>query len=313
MKKVVYNRYGGFDDLQMSEVDIPAIQPDELLIKVKAVAINPLDWKKLEGQLKIITGKKFPKGIGFDFSGVVEKAGNNATKFKAGDAVFGTLDAMKGEALSEYIVVRQDTICKMPENASFDAAAAILTAGTTAIHLLDKSRIKAGDELLINGASGAVGMMALQLASQKGVKVTAVASGAGLDYIQKWNPTATLDYKKDEVANTSIKFDAIFELAGSLPFSKARTLLKPNGICVSTLPTPVDMLKAFFNNLISTRKNIIIQAKPSQEIYSEISDWLIHHKVEMPIAKTFPIHEFKEAYRFAKKGGMIGKVVFTIQ
>ncbi|MBK8622327.1 MAG: NAD(P)-dependent alcohol dehydrogenase [Saprospiraceae bacterium] len=312
MKKVIYNRYGSFDDLQMAEVDIPGIQSDEFLIKVKAVAINPLDWKKLEGQLKIITGKKFPKGIAFDFSGIIENAGNNTTNFKTGDEVFGTLDAMKGEALAEYIVVKTESICKKPKNVSFETAAAILTGGTTAIFLLNKAKIKAGDEVLINGASGGVGMVALQVAKLKGAKVATVASGKGLDFIHKWHPDRTIDYKKDKVTNKPEKYDAIFELAGSLPFSQAKNLLKPNGIYVSTLPNPVDMIKAFFNNLFSAKKNIIIQAHPNQKIFNEISNWMSQNIVEMPVAKTFRIDEFKEAYHFAKKGGAIGKVVFTI-
>lgn len=313
MKKVIYNQYGSIDDLLMSDVEIPSIQEDELLIKIKAVAINPLDWKKLEGQLKIVTGKKFPKGIAFDFSGVVEKAGSISANFKAGDEVFGTLDAMKGEALAEYIVVKEETIYKKPENVSFETAAAILTGGTTAIYLMHKSKVKAGDSILINGASGGVGMVALQLAKIKGLKVTAVASGEGLEFIKKWNPDSTIDYKREKVMESKEKYDAIFELAGSLPFSNAKHLLKPNGTYVSTLPNPVDMLKAFFNNLFSAKKNIIIQATPTQEIFREINDWLSKNTVEMPIAKTFSINEFKEAYRFAKNGGAIGKVVFSIQ
>lgn len=312
MKKIIYNHYGSIDDLQMSEVEIPTIQADEFLIKVKAVAINPLDWKKLEGQLKIVTGKKFPKGIAFDFSGVVEKAGSNSTNFKIGDSVFGTLDAMKGEALAEYIVVKKEAICKKPENVSFETASAILTGTTTAIYLLEKSKVREGDEILINGASGGVGMLALQLAKLKGVKVTAVASGVGLNFIKRWNPESVIDYKQEKVTDNPKKYNAIFELAGSLPFSKAKDLLKPNGIYVTTLPTPVDMLKAFFNNLFSGKKNIVIQATPNQDILREINDLLNKNKVEIAIAKTFSINEFKEAYHFAKNGGAIGKVVFII-
>lgn len=175
------------------------------------------------------------------------------------------------------------------------------------------SKVKAGDSILINGASGGVGMVALQLAKIKGLKVTAVASGEGLDFIKKWNPESTIDYKREKVMESKEKYDAIFELAGSLPFGQGKLLLKPNGTYVSTLPNPVDMLKAFFNNLVSAKKNIIIQATPTQEIFSEISDWLSKNMVEIPIAKTFQINEFKEAYHFAKKGGAIGKVVFTVQ
>lgn len=313
MKKVIYNQYGSIEDLQMSEVDIPTVAADDILIKVKAVAINPLDWKKLEGLLKIITGKKFPKGIAFDFSGIVEKTGKSSTPYKKGDAVFGTLDAMKGEVLAEYIVVKRESIYKKPENVSFETAAAILTGSTTATYLLNKSKTKAGDEILINGASGGVGMIALQLAKIKKLKVTAVASGEGLNLIKKWNPDSYIDYKKEKFLHKTEKYDAIFELAGSLPFSKAKHLLKPKGIYVSTLPNPLDMLKAFFNNLFSSKKNIIIQATPTQEILTEISAWLYNNEVEIPIAKTFSIDDFKEAYHFAKKGGAIGKVVFIIQ
>lgn len=312
MKKVIYNRYGSIDDLQMIEVEVPAIREDEFLIKVKAVAINPLDWKKLEGQLKIVTGKKFPKGIAFDFSGVVERSGSGSGPFKAGDEVFGTLDAMKGEALADYIVVKKETIYRKPENVSFETAAAFLTGATTAHFLLNKSKIKSGDELLINGASGGVGMVALQLARLQGVKVTVVASGEGLGYIKRWAPDGFIDYKKEKVTDIPKQYNAIFELAGSLPFKTARHLLKSNGIYVSTLPNPIDMLKAFLNNLFSGKKNIIIQASPNQAILQEIHGLLSEKKVEMPIARTFLMSEFKEAYHFAKKGGVIGKVVFKL-
>ena len=186
MKKVIYNQYGSFDDLQMVEVDIPSIQPNELLIKIKAVAINPLDWKKLEGQMKMITGSKFPKGIAFDFAGVVEQKGDAVTNFDIGDAILGALDAMHGEALAEYIVVTAPTIYKKPASMSFETAAAMISIGAAALYLFQNApNAKAGSEILINGASGGVGMVLLQMAKNKGMKVTAVASGEGLTYIKK--------------------------------------------------------------------------------------------------------------------------------
>jgi NADPH:quinone reductase-like Zn-dependent oxidoreductase len=127
MKKVVYQRYGSVSDLEIAEVAIPKVQPDELLIKVKAVSINPVDWKRLEGQLKMMTGSKFPKGIAIDFAGVIEKIGTDVLNFEEADAVFGALDAMKGEALSEYIVVKAQTVCKKPVEVSFETAAASVT------------------------------------------------------------------------------------------------------------------------------------------------------------------------------------------
>jgi NADPH:quinone reductase-like Zn-dependent oxidoreductase len=312
MKKIIYTQYGGIDDLQMVEAHIPTIKPDELLIKVKSVAINPLDWKKLEGQLKIITGSTFPKGIAFDFAGVVEKKGDLVTHFELGDAIFGALEAMKGEALAEYIVVSEASIYKKPVAMSFEVAAGMVSIGAAALYLFQNSpNLKAGSNLLINGASGGVGMLVLQMAKSKNMKVTAVASGDGLAYIKKWKPDTVLDYKKDNVLTQKIAFDAIFELSGSLSFSKAKSLMKPNTFFVSTLPNPIDMATAFINNLFSSKKHKIVMANPTQDNYRELCEWVTNKGLEITIAKTFSMRDFKEAYQFAKKGGIVGKVVFS--
>ncbi len=239
MKKVIYKQYGSIADLELAEVAIPAIQSDEILIRVKAVSINPIDWKRLEGQLKIVTGSKFPKGIAIDFSGIVEKKGDAVSSFQAGDAVFGALNAMKGEALAEYIVVKETNIYKKPATVSFETAAAAVTSGVTALYLLEKSNLKSGDNLLINGASGGVGPSALQMAKQKGVNVTAVASGEGLAFIQKWKPDVSMDYKKQNPLEDKTAYNAIFELSGTLPFGKGKAILKPQSVFASTLPNPV--------------------------------------------------------------------------
>lgn len=312
MKKVIYNRYGSVDDLQMADVPIPTIKSDELLIRVKAVSINPIDWKRLEGQLKFITGSKFPKGIAIDFSGVVENKGDAVSSFQAGDAVFGGLDAMKGEALAEYIVVKAAAIFKKPEIASFETAAAAVTTCVTALDLLEKCNIKSGDNLLINGAGGGVGMAVLQMAKKNGIKVTAVASGAGLALIKKWNPDVLIDYKTQSVFEKKIAYDAIIELSGNLPFGEAKAILKPRSVFVSTLPNPVDMLKASLNNIFSSKKFIIIMAKPTPGHFHQICEWLTLKGLEAPIAKEFPMASFAEAYKFARKGGIAGKVVISV-
>lgn len=312
MKKVIYNHYGSIADLEMAEVEIPAIQSDEILIKVKAVSINPVDWKRIEGQLKIVTGSKFPKGIAIDFSGIVEKKGDAIANFQVNDAVFGALDAMKGEALAEYIVVKEANICHKPATVSFETAAAAVTSGVTALYLLEKSNAKSGDHLLINGASGGVGLSALQMAKQKEIAVTAVASGEGLAFIQKWQPNTSIDYKKQSILEQKNVYNAIFELSGNLPFNKAKALLKSQSVFASTLPNPVDMLKAFFNNLFSSKKFQIIMAKPTPDHYRQLCEWLTQKNLEIPICKTFAFQDFKEAYQFARKGGVIGKIVITI-
>ncbi|TAH26889.1 MAG: NAD(P)-dependent alcohol dehydrogenase [Cytophagales bacterium] len=312
MKKVVYNQYGTIDNLELAEVAMPLPNSKELLIKVKVVALNPIDWLKVEGNLKIVTGSNFPNGLGIDFSGVIEEIGNDVSGFKKGDEVFGALSAMKGEALAEYIVVAPKNIYKKPSSISFENAAAMVTGGAAALYLFESASLKEGDELMINGASGGVGLIALQMAIKKGFKVTAVASGAGLSFIEKWKPNRVIDYKQENVLELKTTFNAWFELAALTPFGKVKHLLKPSSVFGSLKPNPIDMLTAFFNNLISGKKHKIIMANPTQENYKDLCIWVTQKGLEINIAKSFPLQEYKEAYRFAKKGGVIGKVVITI-
>ena len=312
MKKVIFNKYGNFDDLQMIETAIPAIKENELLIKVKAAAINPLDWKIIEGQMKIITGSKFPKGVAFDFAGVVEKTGSGVSAFKIGDAVFGAMTAMKGEALADYLVIAEPSVYKKPEGISFETAAAMTSVGAAALHVFQKSKAKPGDNLLINGASGGVGLLAVQMAKKQGMKVTAVASGKGLSFLEKWKPDVIIDYKSGQALGQNAAFDAVFELSGTLLFGKAKPLMKPKSTFVSTLPNPKDMALSFVNNLWSSKKHEIIMATPTQENLRDLCDWVTKKSLEITIAKTFPMQEFREAFQFARQGGVIGKVVFVI-
>lgn len=312
MKKVIFNKYGNFDDLQMVETAIPNIKENELLVKVKAAAINPLDWKIIEGQMKMITGSKFPKGVAFDFAGVVEKTGNGVSAFKIGDAVFGAMAAMKGEALAEYLVIAEPLAYKKPDGISFEIAAAMTSVGAAALHVFQKSKAKPGDNILINGASGGVGLITLQMALKQGMKVTAVASGKGLSFLEKWKPGVMIDYKSGQTLGQNAAFDAVFELSGTLPFSKAKPLMRPESAFVSTLPNPKDMVLSFVNNLWSSKKFEIIMATPTQENLRDLCDWVTQKGLEITIAKTFPMQEFRDAYRFARQGGVIGKVVFTM-
>jgi NADPH:quinone reductase-like Zn-dependent oxidoreductase len=181
MKKVIYNQYGNADVLQLIETPVPAIPENGILVKIKAVSINPLDWKIFKGEEKMMSGSKFPKGIGIDFSGIIEKTGSNISSFKKGDEVFGLLDAFKGDALAEYIVVREKDIAIKPKNISFEQAAASPVVGLSALQILNKlSSIKSGTRLLINGATGGIGMFLTQLAKKRGAIVTAVTSSKEL-------------------------------------------------------------------------------------------------------------------------------------
>jgi NADPH:quinone reductase-like Zn-dependent oxidoreductase len=177
---------------------------------------------------------------------------------------------------------------------------------------MTKCNVQGGDHLLINGAAGSVGMALLQMAVSKGIKVTAVASGDGLALIQRWKPQVLLDYKKQNVLDQKATYKAVVELSGNLPFSKGKALLMPRAVFASTLPNPIDMLKAFVNNLSSRRKFYIIVANPTPQHLHQVSEWFIQKGLEVPIAKQFVFADFKEAYQYARKGKTAGKVVISM-
>jgi NADPH:quinone reductase-like Zn-dependent oxidoreductase len=187
MRKVLYNRFGDEQVLEVQEQPTPTIAKNQLLIQVKTASINPLDWKIYGGQMKLLSGSKFPKGVGIDFAGVVTQVGPNVTRYQSGDAVFGLLDIFKGGALADYVVVTEADIALKPATISFDQAAALPVAGLAALQIVDQlAAIGQGHEVLINGATGGVGLFAIQLAKKRGARVTAVAGPAGGNEPPNW-------------------------------------------------------------------------------------------------------------------------------
>src|ERR1700722_1853304 len=159
MKNVIYRQYGGVDVLEMVEEAIPKVTPSTVLVKVKAVSINPIDWKIRAGEMKMMSGSKFPKSVGIDFSGIVEKTGSSVNKFKKGDEVFGSVDQFKEGVLAEYVLVSENNIAIKPKSISFEKAAAIPVVGFAALQIFDKLiDVQKGTEVLIIGATGGVGM-----------------------------------------------------------------------------------------------------------------------------------------------------------
>ena len=312
MKKLIFNQYGGVDVLQMIEVEKPLIAKNTILIKTKAVSINPLDWKIRQGEMKIMTGSKFPKGLGIDFSGIVEAVGDNVQSYKQGDAVFGALNAMKGGALAEYLVVSENDIYLKPNNVSFEQAAAMPIVGSAALQIFDKLiDVKSGSEILINGATGGIGMFAVQMAKEKGLIVTAVASEKGFPHLQKWQADAIIDYKKENILDSKMQFDVVIDFSGSISFDKARKLMKPKAVYVNAIPNPAQMITSFIHNLFSNQKNKILFSKPTPLYLKALASYA-ENGMEVVIGKTYSFSDFKVAYTEVPKAGYLGKVVINI-
>jgi NADPH:quinone reductase-like Zn-dependent oxidoreductase len=312
MKEIVYERYGSVDVLHQVEAPTPVPAAHQLRIAVKAVALNPLDWKLFEGQMKFVTGSKFPRKVGIEFAGIVAATGSAVTRFKQGDEVFGLLDAFQGGALAEEILVTEADLAAKPAKLSFAEAAALPIGGLSALQMLTElAPVEAGMEVLINGATGGVGMFATQLAKRRGARVTAAVSTRGVALAERWRADVVHDYRKESVLALSQRFDIVLDLSDKLPFAAARPLLKAKATYVNAMPNPKDIALGFFHNLLSRqqRKILMMKARPEAlaSLAKDASEWL-----EVVVGSTYPMASFKEAYAETRASGSLGKSVIVI-
>ncbi|GAB4039511.1 NADP-dependent oxidoreductase [Spirosoma jeollabukense] len=308
----MYNQFGDESVLEVTEQAVPPIQNDQLLIRVKAASINPLDWKVYGGDMKLMSGSSFPKSVGIDFSGIVEQTGSAVTRFRAGDAVIGVLDVFKGGALADYVVVNPTDIALKPTNISFEQAAALPLTGLSALQIMDQlAAVSPNQDVLINGATGGIGLFAVQMAKKRGAKITAVVSTKGVAQAIQWGADTVVDYKKQDIKLLAQRFDAVIDLTTKLPFHEAKSLMKPKSVFVSTLPSPLALIGSFLNNIFSNQKHKILIVKPTAEGLNTLTK-LAEADLQIVLAKTYPFTNVREAYREARGGKLIGKSVIVL-
>jgi NADPH:quinone reductase-like Zn-dependent oxidoreductase len=238
MKRVQYDRFGGPEQMYFGTYVPPPLERTQVRVKVKAVAINPLDWKLRQGAMKLMIGRKFPKGVGSDYAGTVEAVGEDVTNVRLGDNVFGTMDFKNAGAFSESIVVDCRYLTRKPERLSFSEAACLPIPATTAwVAIIDKAQARSGSRIFINGCSGAVGAFALQLAVARGATVSGSCGKAAMPVAKAAGVDPVYDYASSSYREAG-KFDAIFDTAGTMTVREGLSMLKRGGVFVDINPTP---------------------------------------------------------------------------
>ena len=304
MKKVVYNQFGNVDVLEMMEAEMPAVKKGMLLIKVKAAAINPVDWKMREGQLKFMTGRKFPQGLGLEFAGIVEKVGRGVANYKVGDEVFGTAN----HSLAEYVVAKEKNIWRKPANVSFEQASTIPVVGECAFNVFDKLiAVKKGSEVLINGATGGIGMYVTQIAKQRGAIVTAVVSPKGIALVQKWGVDFVVNYREIDILTAGKQYGVVVELSDKLLFKQAKAIMKPTATYVASLPIPLEILSGLVNNLFSSKKYKLLGTPVKPAYMAALANDAANGAIDIVIGKAYPLTAFKEAYAETAHGKFVGQ------
>jgi NADPH:quinone reductase-like Zn-dependent oxidoreductase len=313
MKAIVYEKFGKTDVLQTSEQPTPTIKANEVLVKVKAFSINPMDWKIRNGEMTLMSGSKFPKRIGADFAGIVEDIGAAVNGFNKGDEVFGVVRNMMKEGVSaEYVAVPSSLVWKKPADISFAQAASIPVVGTAAVTALEKmGNINLQTRILVNGATGGFGMFLLQLLKERGANVTAVASSQGAAFAKKWGAGSVIDYTKENVLSGKATYDIVIDLSGKIGYKAAKQIMKPKAIFLNPIPKPVDIPLSLLGNLFRGKKHLVILSSPSTQ-YTNVLLHALNNGLEIEINKVYPFARYREAYEYAERGGYIGKVVIEI-
>jgi len=254
IKRVQFNHYGAASEMYIGEYDLPQPKQNEVLVRVKAAAINPLDWRQRQGEMKLFMDRKFPKGIGNDFAGVVESVGENVRHVKAGDEVFGTMPIRNPGAFADALVTQARFVAKKPSEISFAEAACLpIPAATAWAAILTKAKVSAHSRVLITGCTGSVGAMATQLSIATGAKVAGTCSQTSMNNAQLAGVSPVFDYNdKISLSNTE-PFDVIFDTAGKLDIKRGLSLLKPKGVFIDINPNAGRILRG----LLSRRYKLV--------------------------------------------------------
>jgi len=324
MKAIVRERYGPPDVLELRDVEIPTIDDDSILVRVRAAAVNAYDWHMMRGRpslVRVVAGLRKPKSsaMGIDVAGQVEAVGKNVTQFRPGDEVFGS----RSGSLAEYVRgTSQSFLVPKPARLTFEQAAAVPMAGTTALQgLRDKGQIKPGQKVLINGASGGVGTFAVQIAKAFGAHVTAVCSTRNVEQAGSLGADEVIDYTKEDFTRGGKRYDLILDVAASGPLSSRRRVLEPSGILVGvgaadTRYGMASLLAGLVETAVVSRfgkqKMPFFLAKNSKEDLMVLTELIETGKIRPVIDRTYPLRETAEAIRYLETGHARAKVVITV-
>lgn len=320
MRAVVHNVYGSPDVLEIQEIDKPDVTDDGVLVRVRAASINPVDWYGVTGKpyvARIQGGLSKPKSnrLGVDFAGTVEAVGKDFTQFRPGDEVFGA----RNGALAEYVCVRDAVVLK-PANLTFDQAAAVPVAALTALQgLRDKGRIRQGQKVLINGASGGVGTFAVQIAKVLGAEVTGVCSTKNVDLVRSLGADHVIDYTKEDFTLGDRRYDLMLDNAGSRSWSEIKRVLNPKSTLVivgapkgNGFIGPLShIVKVRLAAIHSSRKVMFFIAKLNRADMMVMRELLESGKVTPVVDKRYEMSEVADAFRYLGEGHARGKVVLT--
>ena len=312
MKAAIINEYGDSDKLQIQDVPKPKIDTHDVLIRVHAAGINPVDTKVRQGAMHKILAILFPKILGAECAGVVEEVGLMITDLQPGDRVVASLGTF-GDGYAEYAVAKDKNVVKLPDDIDFIQAAAMPVAAGTALQALrDKGHLRPFDRVLINGASGGVGTFAVQIAKILGAHVTAVCSADSAPMVRHLGADQVIDYHTTDFTKLADDiFEVVFDAVGKSSFDECRNILTAEGTYVTTIPSPKHVLEEVVSAFEKQKSELIMFNFTKEDM-----NWLLKQvsegKLVPVIDRTYPLREVSTAHTYCETGHVKGKLVLTI-
>jgi NADPH:quinone reductase-like Zn-dependent oxidoreductase len=308
MKQIQYLRYGGPNELMLAEAPKPEPGQGQVRVRVGAASVNPMDGKILRGEMKALSGFRFPRGLGHDFAGVVETVGPGARRLKAGDEVFGVTSIPKAGAFADYVVADEKNVGLKPPSVSFEQAAAMTVVGVTAWNALaGKARLKAGQSVFISGCLGGVGRSAVQIARMRGAAIVGSCSAEGRAEALALGVDEAVDYRAFEVASYRRRFDVVFDTVGALSLRQCGDMLKGGGLSLHIVPTFAKMV-----GCLPPSRHRLVFGNPNPECLEGLAEAAERGKLVPAIGRVAPLADAISAIVELEKTGLPkGKLVIV--
>ncbi|CQD15024.1 alcohol dehydrogenase [Mycobacterium lentiflavum] len=300
LKRIQYHQYGGPEVMRLEPFEPGELGANDVRVRVRAASANPMDFGIRSGAMKLVTGRSFPRAMGYDFAGIVEAVGDKVSRLRAGDEVLGAASIKRSGAFADVIVAEQNGVVKKPVGLSFEAAATLpIASGTAYQALFNKGRLSPGERVFVHASLGAVGRSAVQLAFAHGASVVAGSCRPGsADEARelRLDPIVDFDFDPTPLAR---RFDIVLDAAGKLPLKTARKMLTPEGRILTIAPTPANMARS----ALPGRFNVVIgKAIPADG--EAVAQAAVNGHLRIPIAQTVPLSEAIPALTHLERSGL---------